>query len=791
VIRIVIDPFSLKEHNPDTLVVTAASGYVASRLAIRDALRADHPLDVIVTSRQVSSWYGSLREYPGVTFEEVTPSGELRKRLSKHAREDLTVPLADRDIAELRLIEMAQSSPPNTVLADEQDLKSWVLSACIDPVWGRTNGSPAHAAELATHFLTRGDVKSNAAIERLKSERRQSWMASSLGKLYQWLLEKPAERAFLFYVWQVSQNYSKTMRDKVLKEYSLSAGRELASMAGLLGTIGTVTCPDAHAGKEELGKRLELLWKQTLKEQFKKPAAADDGGKFKTVVATTSAQMSGRMQGEFDALKWFAGEHMESMTQETCELIAAKFAWVEAELRELCDLVPPRRPDEIPKDADWPTMKGWVVQQYFPYRRWLLRHARRDRRVDELAERCSLWIHENYPTLKNGLEPLVYGTWSRISALARAGHQVLWVVIDNLSGLWVDLAVQALAEQGFHLDPDLSWRVAMLPSETATSKSALIAGRLPNQIPMDAVQKYERLFADACKDRGLTGHYVPTDGLKDGRLANAQVTCCVVNKLDTKGHEGFYDLEPDIRHFLDRIAAHVRRFVPEETSPGRFRLVVSTDHGACHVPRGSRSVSVPTGATATGHRRFIETLVPTPWDDRWYVLDADSFALHRHVAVVKGYAYIGRGLPTGLIHGGLTPEEVVIPHLEFALQRIEPIVLKCRHSSEPIMGMRKRVAEFKLANYNDVEVTDVFVSFPSHCVELEAASIRATEEVEATCELCLLKEDLARIRDNVLVLEGFCSFRCRGEVVRRPTMVEIHVKRIMEGPSEAEQLLGL
>jgi hypothetical protein len=330
----------------------------------------------------------------------------------------------------------------------------------------------------------------------------------------------------------------------------------------------------------------------------------------------------------------------------------------------------------------------------------------------------------------------------------------------------------------------------MFPSETATSKSALVAGRLPNQIPEQELQKYLLLFTGACRDRGVSGRFIRDEELKRSRLGEEQVTCWITNRLDTEGHKGYFDIQVGVASLLKAIAGRVRKFVPGHTTSERFCLVISTDHGSCGIPRGSKCIQIPKGTTSDMHRRHVETLVAMPADDNWFVLDTDRFALHRPAVAVRGYAYIGKGLPVGLIHGGLLPEEVVIPHVEFSLARTEPVPLECIHSGKPIMGARRQRSEFLVRNFNSVPVTDVIVGFPTISLELKVDGIAAKGEATSMGELNL-REDLARSALSEVTVAGQGCFRCRGEVVRGPAEVMLHVRHLMEGPGEAEQLLGI
>jgi hypothetical protein len=101
---------------------------------------------------------------------------------------------------------------------------------------------------------------------------------------------------------------------------------------------------------------------------------------------------------------------------------------------------------------------------------------------------------------------------------------------------------------------------------------------------------------------------------------------------------------------------------------------VSTDHGSCLLPKGSKGYNKPEGAEIDDkHKRFVRLNQIEPLNDNWFYLEKDAFGLRENTAIIKGYNFIGKRKPKGLVHGGLTPEETFIPHLEFCLSPLKTL----------------------------------------------------------------------------------------------------------------------
>jgi hypothetical protein len=83
-------------------------------------------------------------------------------------------------------------------------------------------------------------------------------------------------------------------------------------------------------------------------------------------------------------------------------------------------------------------------------------------------------------------------------------------------------------------------------------------------------------------------------------------------------------------------------------------------------PRSTRAVSI----TELSHLSTRER-------ETWYVLDKDRYQLADHYIVPQGYDYVSRR-PSGWTHGGLTPEEVVVPFMHLTAERrhVEPLQVR-------------------------------------------------------------------------------------------------------------------
>jgi|GEM_PF-2586164 len=803
-IRIRVDPYGLSKDDPAALVVRDESQFIESRLKIRDALHRRKDLNVIVKNRKIGRWYESLRDYPNIKIEIVSPSSVLSQALNLSASLSLNLPVNDPEIQELGLIEEANKHPPQTRLGTIREIESWILSVCVCECWGQKEGILTHLAEIASFFLRGEKHQRHSALERFMERQKEQWFNSHVGEAYKWLFIDSEDRSFLIYAWHILKNYDTNVKEKILDELTKNDRKVLKPIEEYLGQIPPCECSDDYGKKLEFNKLLEIKWKNILRSrlEYKKgeiQAKKDEvlKQKFRKIINEAITKMSGRIAGEVDALLVFVKENMFYLSKELFNLIGAKFSLFPKQVEELRQLIPPKFPSKPMLNWDWSQISRWAIDEYFPYKKWSIQQERQDKRIEEIAETYSEWLYRQYPELKNELSPLLYGTWYRIKKYIEKDYHILWIIIDNLCWFYLEDIIEAFKNQKIFLSNEPIPCLSMLPSETKISKTALVAGKLPNQIQQEKYQNYSTLFEEFCKMADIISYrIIPPDKIekafKKKKIGDQVVTCGMLMNPDISAHKDFYGLERYMRTFFSSVAEDIKDFISLYSSK-KFLLIVSTDHGSCIISEKIKALAKPNGAKEESkYKRFVYIDSSDNLNEDWYFLKKDKFSLPESIAITKGYRFIGNRKPKGWVHGGMTPEETLIPHMEFCLQPFEIKPIQCFHSSAPIhIGTRKQKVELSIRNLNDYEMSNIALFIPSNSIEMNLGKIPAKDEVVVSIEIALPKEDVTIKKDNTVTLQGFYNFNCLGQPKRGEVEVKIKIRKIVDVSETAEELFKL
>ena len=354
-------------------------------------------------------------------------------------------------------------------------------------------------------------------------------------------------------------------------------------------------------------------------------------------------------------------------------------------------LLPFAEPPAVPHGAL--ELFRWFEHDYLPYRTW----PRHDSAVVARLGRAFAEVYLGlYARALSGSGDRELLSWNRTAALKGGGAVTLLVVLDGLG--FADVGVikdelNRLDTQGRFTFAETALAFGPLPSITWCSKPALEGGLSPDRADRGAT-----LGVKFTSDTGLTG------ALRSARPG--EVVLWSLTEPDSTYHKNKV-LETS-REMARRALGGVVKRLLEHTKPldagVPLQIVVTTDHGRL-LGSSSRTQTAPSdmnaeGRAATGPsgRTFPEAGYVVE-DDLVY-LSRERFRMAEDAAVVLSddsfLTSDGRQGTDAFPHGGLYPEEVLVPWL-LLTRDLELQPLTARLSGE---GEADRTAELVLAVNN-------------------------------------------------------------------------------------------
>jgi len=347
--------------------------------------------------------------------------------------------------------------------------------------------------------------------------------------------------------------------------------------------------------------------------------------------------------------------HLDAMTQE-----------------KLRRVVPADIPASFPQDGN--RVLHWVAQEYLPYREWQIQvgDEKSGQLIADLAAQFAQWYLDIYPGMLLGGELHQQLGFHKISSLAcNPGSEVtLIIILDGLNLIDARELGNRIRERipGLQCQQSSS-AFTPLPTVTDYCKPPLKTGVAPHLTKTAPIIGQE-----------FSGRRSPSDQLNAAQPG--QIFIWSMDEPDKTYHQ---IADPSITRRnvegqLDNIVAKLEDVV-SEVNPGLpLKIIITSDHGRL-LTISARNIPVPEGMTSHGRAAWGKTSNQYPASGymiqgNLVYLHAERFGLPNEVVMPLDESTFltsdGKSGNEAYSHGGLYPEEVVIPWQEYVRYIVRP-----------------------------------------------------------------------------------------------------------------------
>lgn len=513
----------------------------------------------------------------------------------------------------------------------------------------------------------------------------------------QWLLwldrEKP-DPAFGPLLEAVSKDWKQACPEmsEVYEATDGPTAREL-----LLKWLGAKSVPAQTLGlfpipvPDELFHDLEKQWRKQI---------VQSKGEFLGQFMASKSDLRSKQAVAVATLEYF--EHhsdSEILTDQMFEQMRRFFSG--EEMGRLCKLKRPLLPTAVPDDPE--LVVKWFCQEYLPFREWqYLTHSEQMYpEILQIGREFAKWYLDYYP------KALISKQWLsffRSKALQEQDptHVNLLVILDGLQAIDAQSVRQSLLQSTgpHHLTLiEESYCFAPLPTVTDFAQGALVHGVQPAFM----------------KDFATLGDIVPELQTPLPKLRNSRPGDLLIWRIQEPDRTYHTEnmspmLNERVKGELSKIAREIIAIEGDLPEDMPLRIIITTDHGRFLGPC-KRSVEVPPNMRAHGRAAWGKTEIS--YDRSGYKIEGDLVFLSKDrfglsaedAAVILSDCAFRNDVYDCEIspHGGLFPEEVVIPWMVFE-RFVEPPDLEIHISGDGQANRKGRVL-VSITNPSPMDVT--------------------------------------------------------------------------------------
>ena len=765
--RIVLDPYQLRPLPAGALEVTDTASYLAARRQLLRTVRfpAETAGPIVVRAGYWQHWFADVTDW----VEVVSPRRELQAR---HPALTLPPALDDAAVLALELLHLPG------LLPTADGLRQYFFPGL--PLPASAAPTTAELFQLATF--------ASAQAQRLTMPYLRNEWAAALTALPPALA--PLRAADVAFARLLAEGIYVSGLPSAAAEWTHEHRTALATqhhitLTDIAPLLRWTVAPFAPAA-------IEVRWEQRLQKNIEVGLRALPAPLRPLQQATL---LPGRYRAEVLALLALApvldATTVTKLEQHYGTVLADDKTSLRERLRALVPplLLAPPAPATLaalPLPAQYQRWQEWATTSFIPYKFWLDQQTDRTEaqvtEVEEMATQYGDWLFGNYAALLSHSGILTNRSVRGHVAdlLAAPNSRVLWLIIDGFPAAYLPLLREALRRHSLS-EVQCEYVLSPLPTITEIGMPALLNGLRPDDPNFVPHPSYDDALRRAFPGRS-TAQSSAVGYFQQKLAADTDVCCLHWWELDAYQHKPQHHIKGtrteyirrELNEYIGELADELRRLPNRKT-----HLVISTDHGATRCLRsqsGIKNRKINEAATAR-HERCVK-LEGKLLNEQEHLDKEETYFLPPALTnnpdswvVARGYRYFGSN-DHGYRHGGLTPEETIVPLVmaELGALALKPLRLTYSETRPLVLGSTLPDAAFLLENPNDFAV--------------QLRELRLLEDAKAT--LLLTAELAARARLPLAV-----SFKLPRSlpVVSRHVTLSAEISYLVQGQECTERVL--
>lgn len=420
------------------------------------------------------------------------------------------------------------------------------------------------------------------------------------------------------------------------------------------------------------------------------------------------------------------------------------------------NLFPPVIPGKPQDSFDIKQWLSWAIDEYLPYRFWLEENGLHDNILEQYSDLYGEWIFENYMGLLSSYDNMIYKALINLSQELKENEISLILVIDNFNHKYVSYLKDCFLENGFNVSAE-SVLLAMLPTETAISKRSFFSGEAysydNNKSYPQMCGQWENLLRRKVK------YLSSVEELKKETRKQADIYILNHLEIDDILHKGQkksalttgLKVKSELKALAKEIGTFSRRIGYERI----IKVYITSDHGSTKISKEQTNLinqNLYKGKCDGPSHRYVTVsdehfkVLNNSIQNLCFVMDRNKFGTKENYLLAKKYYRFHETDDSFYVHGGITPEEMIIPLIKF--EKVEATVIY------PYIVLRNNVFRYsvrskviiEISNTNQYPVTDIEVYLTNNSIKYDGTfKIKSMNKLEKNTV----------VMDNVRITKGF------------------------------------
>jgi hypothetical protein len=776
-IRIIYDSENLISLSGEKTVSKIAE-YAEAYAHVLDAIQNHQELRLVVHQQPVFRWLNSLSlRYTQGNFVFVI--FDARKALEDRWQTALPADLTNEEIKDTCLLDLDLQAPQ-----PGQSFTDILLAHFYIPLLS----AKTFPFTKATQLLNAVDLESwqanqtNPLLARILNQRLEAWQGNA---------RSSEQRQFIaLFAANPGQLKQQFTQFRVLRHYPALGETLLDDLYPLFAAL-KLPLQDLEVDEQTIP---DAVLQVTYHLNAHKPTSAEEMQAF-------VEKVSGLLWVEFETIERHLLDNTEWVSSTLLDQIENKFEELahrtSRRLKTLRAMIRPPKPGAPEVDWDVHQILTWATNSYLPYQAWCSAQEQFDPELYAIGDQFSEWLVGHWNDLHANSKRMVFNILPNI-AVELSNQEIvnLVLVVDNLGWSLAEILIELFHSEGYFLTAAEPY-LAMLPTETEISKKCLLAGEVGYSKINDTTYKgmIEKGWVPFFNNNAF--RYISDIG-KLKQIINIDASAYMVNYLavDRALHKSEDEIgiphREHVHHLLKKLVENVITFIEKHALQEKIRIHVVSDHGSTQIPDGLQNDLDPdffkgSGCITRSHR-YLEVsdekfagLADNLKVDCFFLPKQDYLLTTNVLCARRANRFISTDQKS-FVHGGLLPEEVIVPYLAFepATVPLQDLTVLLKKNA---FRYRLETIELEVGNPNEVIVEQIQVSVLNSNVESEPVltpiltkKSKASIKIPVRFKLTSLIEEQTNLRLRV-------RYHCRGEKHIQDVQPTIVMRKMVEEKS--------
>lgn len=687
-VQIISDFSNIYKDNYD-LLITNLNEYVDGFYEIKKAIYNDKNLIVIVRNKYCFNYLNKMYNDYAKNMIEVY-SCSVKKELSKILNRKIPDYITDKDILESNVINIMK----NTIDIKGENFENIILKTYLGEEFAFNYFPFLEIVELfkKINFKNLEKVSEKSLITKILKMKIELWKINCDNDYQINILEEFSKNPITLIKniskYTLINSYPETLIRDCIGEKS----NDIIKL-----NLKTNSMPKIEIEKKKLEKNIKIFLSQRNKKKLDKEGILEE-----------IELVSGNFDIEFYHILSVLENSAVEIDRDILDKAKIKFRdintmdlKIEEKLSKYSPPKEPSKPIDFNKLDEW---INWSRNEYFPYRFWMENNDVYNPNVEKYAVEYGDWIHSNYDNMIAEEHRMVFRSIQNLKPNLIEDEISIIVMIDNFNYKFVPFCKDYFNQHEFSSSMDKEI-VTMIPTETKISKKAFFSG--------EAFNENNKSYYQLCKDWesffDKNFEYWNDINILD-RLDTLNSGIYILNYLsiDKELHKSKSEsalpikkrIENELKAIIDKII-----YLSKRTGCESFiKIYFISDHGSTKIFNEQKN-NIPSNFYKEKTEEPAYRMISLE-DNKFntykksignicYDLNRSKYGLKYNYLIAKGYNRFLEPKEGTYIHGGITPEENIVPLLKFEK-------IKIKHEKPELF---LRTEEFRYSTLTTINLT--------------------------------------------------------------------------------------